>query len=43
MSRRQPIRLTELGEIVLGTAAGIAFLLVITIFFALLGDALAGI
>jgi hypothetical protein len=38
MSRRQPIRLTELGEIVLGTAAGIAFLLTITIFFAVLGD-----
>ncbi|QFG09595.1 hypothetical protein HYQ00_gp51 [Arthrobacter phage TripleJ] len=38
MSRRQPIRLTERGEIVLGTLAGLAFLFTITIFFAVLGD-----
>lgn len=37
---RKPIRLTELGELVLGTAAGIAFLLVVTVFFAVLGDVL---
>lgn len=37
---RQPIRLTERGELVLGTLAGIAFLTTITVFFAALGDAL---
>lgn len=37
---RQKIRLTEAGELVLGTIAGIAFLLTITIFFAFLGDVL---
>lgn len=40
MNRRHPIRLTELGELVLGTLAGIAFLLVLTVSFAILGDLL---
>lgn len=35
---RKPIRLTELGELVLGTLAGIAFLLTLIIFFAVLGS-----
>lgn len=38
MSRRQPIRLTGLGELVLGTLAGIAFLVILIIFFAVLGS-----
>ena len=37
---RQPIRLTARGELVLGTLAGLAFLLTITVLFAALGDLL---
>jgi hypothetical protein len=38
VSRRQPVRLTERGEFVLGTLAGVAFLFTIICFFAVLGD-----
>ena len=37
MSRR-PIRLTQRGEMVFGTMAGIAFLFSLVMFFAVLGD-----
>jgi hypothetical protein len=38
MSTRRPLRLTTRGELVLGTAAGIAFLFTLVVFFAVLGD-----